>query len=210
MKYIEDLVNRYPDLYGIKNDIIAAYEIIRDSYINKGKLLVGGNGGSAADSEHIVGELMKGFMKKRTVDKNFSEKLIEIDEEKGEKLSRGLQGALEAIAITGHLGLSTAFANDVDPDLVLAQQVYGYGRQGDVLFAISTSGNSKNLHYAVITARAKGMKVILLGGKDGGLLKKYTDVSIIVPSYETFMIQERHLPIYHALCLELENYFYDK
>lgn len=208
-KFIDELIDRYPKLESIKKDIEAAYELIKNMYKDGGKLLVGGNGGSAADSEHIVGELMKGFCKKRKISTGLAEKLENINEDLGLELGKCLQGALKAIAITGHTGLTTAFANDVDPNMIFAQQVYGYGDNKDILLCISTSGNSKNLIYAAITAKAKGMKVITLTGKDGGRLKEYSDISIIVPENETFKIQELHLPIYHALCLELEEFFFE-
>lgn len=208
-KFIDELIDRYPKLESIKKDIEAAYELIKNMYKDGGKLLVGGNGGSAADSEHIVGELMKGFCKKRKISTGLAEKLENINEDLGLELGKCLQGALKAIAITGHTGLTTAFANDVDPNMIFAQQVYGYGDNKDILLCISTSGNSKNLIYAAITAKAKGMKVITLTGKDGGKLKGYSDISIIVPENETFKIQELHLPIYHALCLELEEFFFE-
>ena len=208
-KFIDELIDRYPKLESIKKDIEVAYELIKDMYKDGGKLLVGGNGGSAADSEHIVGELMKGFCKKRKISTDLAEKLENINEDLGLELGKCLQGALKAIAITGHTGLTTAFENDVDPNMIFAQQVYGYGDNKDILLCISTSGNSKNLIYAAITAKAKGMKVITLTGKDGGKLKEYSDISIIVPENETFKIQELHLPIYHALCLELEEFFFE-
>jgi phosphoheptose isomerase len=208
-KFIDELIDRYPKLESIKEDIEATYELIKNMYKDGGKLLVGGNGGSAADSEHIVGELMKGFCKKRKIPTGLTEKLENINEDLGLELGKCLQGALKAIAITGHTGLTTAFANDVDPNMIFAQQVYGYGDNKDILLCISTSGNSKNLIYAAITAKAKGMKVITLTGKDGGKLKEYSDISIIVPENETFKIQELHLPIYHALCLELEEFFFE-
>ena len=208
-KFIDELIDRYPKLESIKKDIEAAYELIKNMYKDGGKLLIGGNGGSAADSEHIVGELMKGFCKKRKISTGLAEKLENINEDLGLELGKCLQGALKAIAITGHTGLTTAFANDVDPNMIFAQQVYGYGDNEDILLCISTSGNSKNLIYAAITAKAKGMKVITLTGKDGGKLKEYSDIGIIVPENETFKIQELHLPIYHALCLELEEFFFE-
>lgn len=208
-KFIDELIDRYPKLESIKKDIEVAYELIKNMYKDGGKLLVGGNGGSAADSEHIVGELMKGFCKKRKISTDLAEKLENINGDLGLELGKCLQGALKAIAITGHTGLTTAFANDVDPNMIFAQQVYGYGDNKDSLLCISTSGNSKNLIYAAITAKAKGMKVITLTGKDGGKLKEYSDISIIVPENETFKIQELHLPIYHALCLELEEFFFE-
>jgi|GEM_PF-105688 len=191
-----------------QKDIIKAFELMKTSYEHNGKLLVGGNGGSCADSEHIVGELMKGFVKRRPLSKELKEALVEVDSEVGKMLADGIQDSLRAIAITGHQGLSTAFANDVNADMTYAQQVAGYGRSGDVFLAISTSGNAKNLYYAAVMAKARGLKVILLSGKSGGKLKGVADVSIIVPENETYKIQERHLPIYHVLCLELENYFF--
>ncbi|MDO4787564.1 MAG: SIS domain-containing protein [Johnsonella sp.] len=206
--HIARLGARYPALEPIRTRIEEAFELIRASYDRGGKLLIAGNGGSAADSEHIVGELMKGFVKKRELDEEFKQKLCECDSELGKKLAEGLQKSLRAIALTSHTALSTAFANDVDPEMLYAQQLNGYGDEGDVFLAISTSGNAKNLYYAALTAKAKGMKIILLGGRDGGRLKALADISLIAPSDETFMIQEYHLPIYHALCLQLEEYFF--
>lgn len=209
-KYIDELIRRYSVLSVIKEDINKAYEIMKNSYENGGKLLVGGNGGSCADSEHIVGELMKGFVKMRPIDDEIKNRLKNIDNCMGESLANGLQKSLRAIALTSHQALSTAFANDVDAQMIYAQQVFGYGDEGDVLLAISTSGNAKNLVYAALTAKAKGMKVIALSGKNGGRLKEIADVNIIVPLNETYQIQELHLPIYHTFCLELENYFFEK
>ena len=208
MNYLERLVERYPALDGMKDTIEEAFQIMKASYENGGKLLVCGNGGSASDSDHIVGELMKGFVKKRQVPQEFASALKAVDEEKGAELAKKLQGGLPAIALSGHPGLSTAYLNDVDGDLVYAQQTYGYGRINDVLLGISTSGNSKNVDYAVIAAKAIGMKVIGLTGKDGGRLGKSADAAIIVPEQETYKIQELHLPIYHALCLMLEERFF--
>lgn len=208
MKYLDELMERYPALEAVRDRILEAYQILRDCYEQGGKLLVAGNGGSAADSEHIVGELMKGFVKRRQVSEEFACALKQTDPEKGAELADKLQGGLMAIALCGHLGLSTAYLNDVDGDLIYAQQTYGYGRQNDVLLGISTSGNSKNVDYAVVTAKAIGMKVIGLTGKDGGKLKASADVAIVVPEQETYKIQELHLPIYHALCLMLEEHFF--
>ncbi len=207
-KYLEELIERYPVLASVKEEINKSYEILEACYANGGKLLVAGNGGSCADSEHIVGELMKGFVKRREVPDEFARKLKNVDPERGAMLADKLQGGLPAIALTGHAGLSTAFLNDVDGDLIFAQQTYGYGRPGDVLLGISTSGNSKNVMYAMTAAKAIGMKTIGLAGKDGGELKKAADVAIVVPENETFKIQELHLPIYHALCLMLEERFF--
>ena len=208
MDYIAQLIERYPVLASVKNEIRTAYQVLERAYTNHKKLLVGGNGGSCADAEHIVGELMKGFVKKREIPKMMQERLLGLDQELGKQLANGLQSSLRAIAITGHAGLSTAFANDVDPEMTYAQQVNGYGDEGDVLLAISTSGNAKNLIYAALTARAKNMPVVLLSGKDGGKLRAIADVSIVVPNQKTYQIQELHLPIYHALCLQLEDKFF--
>lgn len=209
MKYIDELTGRYPVLEAVKEDILAAYEILRDSFEAGGKLLAAGNGGSCADSEHIVGELMKGFVKRRPVPEAFARALQEADPIRGDKLAEKLQQGLPAIALTGHAGLSTAYSNDVDGDLVFAQQLYGYGRPGDVFLGISTSGNSKNVLYAAAVAKAAGLKTIGLTGKDGGKLKEACDAAIVVPAFETYQIQELHLPVYHTLCLMLEEHFYE-
>lgn len=208
MKYLEELVKRYPVLDAVKDDVRKAYELLEACYEQGGKLLIAGNGGSCADAEHIVGELMKGFVKRREVSDFFAECLRNADEVRGAELAKKLQGGLPAIALTGHAGLSTAYLNDVDGDLIFAQQTYGYGRPGDVLIGISTSGNAKNVMYAMTVAKALGMKTIGLTGKDGGALKREADVSVVVPETETFKIQELHLPVYHALCLMLEERFF--
>lgn len=206
---IEELIERYPNLEREKENIIRAFEVISDSYKNKGKLLVAGNGGSAADAEHIVGELMKGFVEPRKLPKDFVNKLILADVEMGKELGDKLQGALPAIALVGHVALSTAYLNDVDPLLGFAQQLNGYGNEGDVFLAISTSGNSKNILYACTVAKAKGIKIIGLTGGTGGKLKDIADVTIVAPETETYKIQEYHLPIYHWLCLALEEQFFN-
>ena len=208
MKYLEELVERYPVLDAVKDVVQNAYELLEACYEQGGKLLIAGNGGSCADAEHIVGELMKGFVKRREVSDSFAECLRNADEVRGAELAKKLQGGLPAIALTGHAGLSTAYLNDVDGDLIFAQQTYGYGRPGDVLIGISTSGNAKNVMYAMTVAKALGMKTIGLTGKDGGALKREADVSVVVPETETFKIQELHLPVYHALCLMLEERFF--
>lgn len=207
-KFLDELVERYPELAAVKAAVGEAYEVLEHCYATGGKLLVAGNGGSCADAEHIVGELMKGFIKRREVSEEFRERLEDIDREEGGELARKLQGALPAIALNGHPGLSTAFLNDVDGDLIYAQQTFGYGEAGDVLLGISTSGNAVNIMHAVTVARAKGMKVIGLTGKTGGRLGMAADVAIIVPENETYKIQEYHLPIYHTLCLMLEERFF--
>lgn len=208
MRHIDLLVERYPSLESAKNDIVAAYLLLEESYENGGKLLVAGNGGSAADAEHIVGELMKGFKMPRKPEADFAEKLVAENQELGSVLAENLQGALPAIALDGHPALSTAYMNDCEPLLCFAQQVNGYGKAGDVFLGISTSGNSKNVLYAATTAHAKGMKVIGLTGAKDSKLKDMSDVCIKVPQTETYMIQELHLPIYHCLCLMLEDKFF--
>lgn len=208
MRHIDLLVERYPSLESAKNDIVAAYLLLEESYNNGGKLLVAGNGGSAADAEHIVGELMKGFKLPRKPEADFAEKLVEENQELGSVLAENLQGALLAIALDGHPALSTAYMNDCEPLLCFAQQVNGYGKSGDVFLGISTSGNSKNVLFAATTAHAKGMKVIGLTGAKDSKLKDMSDVCIKAPQTETYMIQELHLPIYHCLCLMLEDKFF--
>ena len=191
-----------------KKDILQAYTILAESYKGGKKLLVAGNGGSAADSEHIVGELMKGFVKPRKLDEEYSKTLINANPELGAVLSDALQGALPAIALDGHPALTTAYMNDCEPLLCFAQQVNGYGIAGDVFLGISTSGNSKNILYAATVAKAKGLKVIGLTGEKESKLSAMADVCIRVPRKETFMIQELHLPVYHCLCLMLEETFF--
>ena len=210
MDYLELLIKRYPALSPVRDSILAAYETMKECYENGGTLLVAGNGGSCADAEHIVGELMKGFRKRRPLDEALQHSLAMENISHGADLARSLQGSLRAIALDGHPGLSTAFANDVDADMIFAQQVCGYGDRDDVFLGISTSGNSKNVDYAVTVAKAKGLSVVGLTGKDGGLLGKRADVAVIVPETETFKIQELHLPIYHALCLMLEEAFFEE
>lgn len=199
------LIKRYPVLEICKDSIAKAYRIIEDCYKSKGKLLIAGNGGSAADAEHMVGELMKGFKKQRKLSKDFSDRLMEVSPEYGKVLAKNLQGALPAIALDGHYALSTAYMNDCEPLLCFAQQVNGYGNKGDVFIGISTSGNSKNVLYAAVTAKAKGMKVIGLTGAKESKLSDMADVCIMVPETETYMVQELHLPVYHALCLIIEE-----
>ena len=208
MRHIDLLVERYPSLETAKEDIIAAYLLMEESYENGGKLLVAGNGGSAADAEHIVGELMKGFKLPRKPEADFAEKLVEENQELGSVLAENLQGALPAIALDGHPALSTAYMNDCEPLLCFAQQVNGYGKSGDVFLGISTSGNSRNVLFAATTAHAKGLKVIGLTGAKDSKLKDMSDVCIKAPQTETYMIQELHLPIYHCLCLMLEDKFF--
>lgn len=207
-KYIEELIQRYPMLTGCREDIQKAFALLEDTYCRGGMVLTCGNGGSGADSEHIVGELMKEFAIRRPLPQKEQEALKAISPEHGEMLGKNLQGALPAIALTGSIALSTAFANDAVPELVFAQQVYGYGTPESSLIGISTSGNSKNVIYALETARLKGMHTIGLTGISGGKMKALCDVCIRVPSDSTPDIQELHLPVYHALCKMLEEAFF--
>lgn len=207
-KQVDILTQRYPILTETEESLFSAYLILENAYENGGKLLVAGNGGSAADAEHIVGELMKGFKLPRKLSKDFSKKLILEDIKLGNVLANNLQGALPAIALDGHPALFTAYMNDCEPLLGFAQQVNGYGKKEDVFLGISTSGNSENIIFAAITARAKGMKVIGLTGNKDSKLKEVSDVCIKVPAQETYMVQELHLPVYHCLCLMLEERFF--
>ena len=207
---INELIKRYPELKVCEKSIEEAFQILKECYKNGHKLLVAGNGGSCADSEHIVGELMKGFKNERRLPKEIVDKLNSVDSIRGTDLSMHLQSPLEAIALDGHQALNTAFINDIKDGgaYLFAQQMLGYGKEGDVFLAISTSGNSENVLNAAVVAKALNLKIIALTGKDGGKLAKIANCAIIAPSNETFMIQEYHLPIYHCLCLMLEDEFY--
>ena len=208
LKHVDVLIDRYLELEGQRENIVAAYKILEESYSTGGKLLVAGNGGSAADSEHIVGELMKGFENPRKLSQEYRDKLITVDKDMGAKLAENLQGALPAIALDGHSALSTAYMNDCEPLLCFAQQVNGYGNKNDVFLGISTSGNSKNILYAATVAKAKGLKVVALTGAKDSKLSALADVTIRSSHTRTYMIQEHHLPIYHCLCLMLEDRFF--
>lgn len=209
-KHVDELVSRYPMLEVCRYDILKAYKLIEETYEGDHKLLIAGNGGSAADSEHIVGELMKRFKMPRPVSPAFAKKLKEIDPVRGESLSKNLERGLMAIPLVAHEALTMACINDVDGLGVFAQQLYGFGRPGDLFLGISTSGNSKNVINATVVARALGIKVVGLTGETGGELAKVADVAIRVPETETYKIQELHLPIYHCLCLMLEDSFFGK
>ncbi|MCR4601985.1 MAG: SIS domain-containing protein [Prevotella sp.] len=209
-RHIDELIVRYPQLTVCREQISKAYLMLEQLYTQEGKLLVCGNGGSASDSEHIVGELMKEFKLKREVYKDQADAMKSIDIEMGTILAQHLQGALPAITLTGHSSLTTAFMNDCMPELVFAQQVNGYGTKGDILLAISTSGNSRNVLFAAVAAKSKGMKVIGLTSIRPNRLKELSDVCIQVPETETYKIQELHLPVYHCLCMMLEEHFFGK
>lgn len=195
---MDNIFKRYPELECCENDIERGLNLIIETYKNNGKVLVCGNGGSAADSEHIVGELMKGFLSEREIN----------DDRLTEELKENLQGSLPAISLCSQTSLMTAFNNDLDPDYVFAQQVYGYGKENDLLIAISTSGNSKNVLKAVEVANCIGVKTLALTGSNGGKIKEKATVTICVPSQETYKIQEYHLPIYHYLCGMVEKEFF--
>lgn len=207
-RHIDLLMDRYPKLESCKDQIIEAYQVMEECYENGGKLLIAGNGGSAADSEHIAGELMKRFKTPRPVSSEFAEKLKSIDPVRGENLAKNLECGLMAIPLVAHEALTTAYINDVDGLGVFAQQLFGFGRPGDVFLGISTSGNSKNILPATVVARALGIKVVGLTGANGGELAKVADVAVKAPETETYMIQELHLPIYHCWCLMLEDRFF--
>jgi len=202
MNILNELLERYPQLKSCAGDIQSAYELLAACYGQDGVVYLCGNGGSAADAEHIVGELMKSFTGHRPVPADFTEQLQD------DYIAGHLEGALRAVALTGQISLSTAFANDVAPELVFAQQVFGYGRSGDICWGLSTSGNSKNVLHALKVARAKGMKTLGLTGQGGGAMAGLCDVCICVPEIETYKVQELHLPVYHTLCRMLEARFF--
>ena len=206
----QELFERYPQLTVCKSDFENGFAALKESYQSGGKLLVAGNGGSAADSEHIVGELMKSFLFNRKIDAGFESNLATMFGEDGTNLAAKLEGTLAAIPLTSMPALTSAFANDVDAAVSFAQMLYGYGNAGDVFIGISTSGNSKNIIYALMAAKAKGIKSIALTGGSGGKCRELADIVICVPESETFKIQELHLPIYHALCSMLEADFFEE
>lgn len=194
-----ELLGQYPNLTQCSDDIKNALNLMIETYKNKGKILVCGNGGSAADSEHIVGELMKGFMLKREVN----------DERLSPELCKGLQGALPAISLVSQSAILSAYINDVDPYMMYAQLVYGYGTEADLLICLSTSGNSRNVVNAAKVARALGIKVLSMTGQNRSALCDISDVVIRVPETETYKVQELHLPVYHYLCAGVEKYFFE-
>ena len=205
MHILTDLFTRYPPLAACRADIERAADILTDTFRYGSKLLLCGNGGSAADCEHIVGELMKGFTSKRPLAPAQQKRL----QEAGADFADRLQEALPAISLCGHPALTSAFANDVDATLVFAQQVWGLGREGDALLAISTSGEAENVCRAAIAARAKDIRVVSLTGAAGGRLAELSNCAIRVPAEQTYIVQEYHLPIYHALCRVLEERFFE-
>ena len=206
---LNELLNRYPSLCDCKEEIEKAADAIITCYEKGGKVLLCGNGGSCADCEHIVGELMKGFLKKRPLSESQKAEMKSRCDLVDDELLSKLQGGLAAIAIPSITALNSAFCNDVDPELVYAQPIMSLAGKNDLLIGISTSGNSKNVFGAVKVAKALGIKVIGLTGKKGGKLKETADICICAPETETFKIQELHLPIYHYLCAAVEEHFFE-
>jgi D-sedoheptulose 7-phosphate isomerase len=209
-KILNNLINRYPKLNIISDDIGDAFEILVKLFSNNGTLFVAGNGGSAADAEHIVGELMKSFVLSREVDEKFKNSFEAEYGAEGRAIAEKLEMGFKAISLNGHPALSSAFLNDVDGSMTFAQQLFILGDEADVMLGISTSGNADNIAKALKVAKIKGLKTILLTGKDGGICRELADCVIKIPENETYIIQEYHLPVYHALCLMVEDYFYGK
>ena len=207
---IDILLERFPVLHSLHGELLRCVEILAETFTNGGKLLICGNGGSAADSLHITGELMKSFARKRPIPEAAAQKLLAAYPDLAEYYICNLQGAMPAISLVGETALMTAYGNDNTAELVFAQQVYGYGRAGDTLLAISTSGNSPNVLHAARVARAMGMQVIGLTGETGGDLVGLSDILLAVPSRITYQIQELHLPVYHALCLAVEAELFEE
>ena len=210
IQILDRTIERHPLLDISKKSIIQAFDLLNTCFVNKNKLLICGNGGSSSDSDHIVGELMKSFFYDRTLSDEDKLKLEETSPKIGKYLSENLQPALRSISLSAHNALNTAIANDIDSNLIFAQQVIGYGDQGDVLLGISTSGHSENIINAIITAKAMGLKTIGLTGKKGGKLKQICDVTICANAEQTPDIQELHLPIYHTICAMLEFEFFKR
>lgn len=203
-KIINDFLNEHPKLNFLSQALIDAVCCLTATY-GKNKILVCGNGGSAADSEHIAGEFLKSFVLKRPIDKILYDSICENNPEKGKFIADNLQAGIKCIPLTSFCAFNSAFLNDCPAELAFAQLVNVLGNTGDVLIAISTSGNAKNVCYAASVAKAKGIKIIALTGYKGGKLKDYADIHLNVPSDVTYVIQEMHLPVYHALCLAVEN-----
>lgn len=200
------IYENYPELKAIEPEINKAIDLINTCYKNGGKVLVAGNGGSASDASHIVGELMKGFLLKRELPTDVASKLSKIED--GDYLASHLQGALPAIDLTSSNAIISAFSNDVAPDMVYAQLLFGYAKENDIFIGISTSGNSKNIVNALKVAKALGIKSIALTGMNNSKCSDLASVTIKAPSKETYRIQEYHLPIYHHICIEIEQKFF--
>lgn len=207
--FVNAFFERHPDLVCIRNEILRAADLWTYVLGNGGKILLCGNGGSCADCDHIAGELLKGFLLKRPLAQDFQNQLASFGEY-GEEIGRKLQHGLPAISLCAHGAPISAFANDVDPELVYAQQVYAYGQPGDILLGISTSGNAKNVTAAMMVAKAKGLHTMALAGRDGGKIGQLAEVAVIAPEQETYLIQEYHLAIYHLLCAMVEYELFEQ
>lgn len=207
---LNELLSRYPQLNTCVDEIESAKDKIITCYQSGSKLLLCGNGGSAADCDHIVGELVKGFLKRRPIDEDKKAKMLSLCPELSPCILNKLQGGLPAVSLPSFAGLNSAFCNDVDPELIYAQSVLALAKKGDILIALSTSGNSKNVVAAALLAKSLGIKVIALTGKSGGKLRHIADICICAPETETYKVQELHLPIYHYLCAQTEAYFFEK
>jgi D-sedoheptulose 7-phosphate isomerase len=206
--HAERMFRRFPELECIASEFRQAYSILETSFVNGGTLYVCGNGGSASDGDHIVGELMKGFALKRPLTNDIVERFESVLGPEGREMTKNMQLGLRAMSLNVHPAITSAFNNDVDPEMTYAQQLFVSGRPGDVFVGISTSGNSKNVLNGFKVAKVMGLKSILFTGNRGGICEKYADCSLRVPSHETFIIQEHHLPMYHTLCLMIEERFY--
>jgi D-sedoheptulose 7-phosphate isomerase len=205
---LDELIRDCPQLEAVREDIMSAYLALEACYSNKKRVFICGNGGSAADALHIVGELMKSFTAARPMDHDTADKLLSACPNQAVYMIENIQGALPAHALVENAALCSAFANDVKADLVFAQQLYGYAQEGDVLLAISTSGNAENVLNAVRLAKAMGVVTVGLTGGTGGALKAACDICMVMPERETYKIQELHLPVYHALCRMIEARFF--
>lgn len=206
--HMELLIQRYPTLESCHKELLQGYYMLEDCYKQGHKLLIAGNGGSAADAEHMSGELMKSFKRKRPIKENVKTALMQVDAMRGEYLVRNLETPLPAIPLVAHEAQVTAFMNDVDAAGVFAQQLFGYGTEGDVFLGITTSGNSENIMYAAVMAKVMGIHVLGLTGESGGKLEQLAEVTVKVPEKETYKVQELHLPIYHCWCMMLEERFF--
>ena len=207
-RFIDDLVNRYSSLSGSREQIEKSAVLLIETVENGGKILICGNGGSSADAEHIVGELMKGFIRNRPLSTRQKASLIEAGGETGKQMGELLQQAIPAVSLSTHASLNTAILNDMDPSLIFAQQVLGLGKQGDLLWGLSTSGNSKNVVSAAIAAKAMGLNTLAMTGEKESRLSEICTACIRVNEQETYKVQELHLPVYHALCMILEDYLF--
>lgn len=211
LKELNQLIKHYPELKVLRNDIVKAFQEMTDCFQQGGTVYLCGNGGSAADCEHVVGELMKGFKRQRKLTREEQSAFSQLFSERGEEIARNLQKSLPAISLASQTSITTAFINDVHSDYLFAQLIYGYGKKGDILVGFSTSGNSRNVCNAFMAAKVKNLTTIAFTGKHGGELALLSDFCIKAPSAETYRVQEYHLPIYHTICSMLEaNFFYEK